>query len=135
VNQRELAKLDSADRDLKALEQTLEQLREEARSVFAARLTEEQSANAGTLRTYDGRLAKSFAPVEKYVAAIGAKAIDRSFDPTTSLRALQFYGDGTLNRVPPAMQKDLTRWAQAVDLSKLPVLHPRRGLSPGGLER
>lgn len=64
-----------------------------------------------------------------------AKAVDRSFDPTTSLRALQFYGDGTLNRVPRAMQEDLTRWAQAVDLSSLAVLHPRRGLSPGGLER
>ena len=31
-----------------------------------------------------------------------AKAIDRSFDPVTSIRALQFYGDGTLNRVPAA---------------------------------
>jgi len=51
------------------------------------------------------------------------------------LRALQFYGDGTLNRVPAAMQQDLTRWAQGVDLAKLPTLHPRRGLSPGGLER
>jgi hypothetical protein len=64
-----------------------------------------------------------------------AKAIDRSFDPTTSVRALQSYGDGTLNRVPPVMQKDLTRLAPAVDLFKLPVLHPQRGLSSGGLER
>ena len=64
-----------------------------------------------------------------------AKTIDRSFDPTTSVRALQFYGDGTLNRVPAAIQKDLTRWAQTVNLSKLPVLQPRRGLNPGGLER
>ena len=64
-----------------------------------------------------------------------AKAIDRSFDPVTSIRALQFYGDGTLHRVPAAMQKDLTRWSQAVDLTKLPVLRTRRGLSPGGLER
>ncbi len=63
-----------------------------------------------------------------------AKAIDDSFDPITSIRALQFYGDGTLSRVPAAMQKDLTRWAQAIDLAKLPVLHSRRGLSPGGLE-
>ena len=64
-----------------------------------------------------------------------AKAIDRSFDPITSIRALQFYGDGTLNRVPATMQRDLTRWAQTVDLSKLPVLQSKRGLSPGGLER
>ena len=52
----------------------------------------------------------------------------------TSVRALQFYGDGTVSRVPAAMQKDLTRWAQAVDLSKLPAMHPRRGLGLGGLE-
>jgi len=64
-----------------------------------------------------------------------AKAIDRSFDPTTSIRALQFYGDGTLDRVPAAMQRDLSGWAQAVDLAKLPVLQPRRGLSPMELER
>jgi hypothetical protein len=64
-----------------------------------------------------------------------AKAIDSSFDPMTSVRALQFYGDGTLSRVPAAMQDDLTRWARAVDLSKLPTLHLRRGLGPGGLER
>jgi hypothetical protein len=64
-----------------------------------------------------------------------AKAIDRSFDPATSVRALQFYGDGTLNRVPAAMQRDLARWAQTVDLTKLPVLRPKRGLCPGGPER
>lgn len=28
------------------------------------------------------------------------KAIDRNFDPSISIRALQFYGDGTLERVP-----------------------------------
>jgi hypothetical protein len=64
-----------------------------------------------------------------------AKAIDRNFDPVTSIRALQFYGDGTLHRVPAAMQRDLTRWAEAVDLTKLPVFRSRRGLSPGGVER
>jgi hypothetical protein len=64
-----------------------------------------------------------------------AKAINPSFDPITSIRALQYCGDGTLSRVPAAMQRDLTRWAQAVDLDKLPALHPLRGLSPGGLER
>jgi hypothetical protein len=63
-----------------------------------------------------------------------AKAIDRNFDPGISIRALQFYGDGTLDRVPVGMQRDLTRWAKAVELSKLPVLNPKRGLRPGGLE-
>jgi hypothetical protein len=64
-----------------------------------------------------------------------AKAIDRTFDPITSIRALQFYGDGTLNRVPSTMQKDLSGWARAVDLDKLPALRSSRGLTPGGLER
>jgi len=62
-----------------------------------------------------------------------AKAIDRTFDPATSIRALQFYGDGTLDRVPAAMQRDLTHWAQEVDLTRLPRLQSRRGLSPEGL--
>jgi hypothetical protein len=64
-----------------------------------------------------------------------AKAIDRNFDPAISIRALQFYGDGTLDRVPAGMRRDLTRWGRAVDPGKLPALHPARGLSPGGLER
>ena len=67
-------------------------------------------------------------------ALAAAKAIDKSFDPATSIRALQFYGDGTLDRVPLAMQQDLARWALQVDVNKLPELRPRRGLSPGGME-
>jgi hypothetical protein len=62
------------------------------------------------------------------------KAIDTSFNPATSIRALQFYGDGTLDRVPLAMQRDLIRWAQTVELGKLPVLRSRRGLSQEGME-
>ena len=60
-----------------------------------------------------------------------AGAIDRSFDPTTSIRALQFYGDGTLDRLPEGVRRDLTRWAQQVDPGKLPALRPQPGLSPG----
>jgi hypothetical protein len=67
-------------------------------------------------------------------ALAAAKAIDRSFDPATSIRALQFYGDGTLDRVPPAMRRDLTRRVQRVDSGELPRLCSRHGLSPGGLE-
>ena len=67
-------------------------------------------------------------------ALAAAKAIDKSFDPAISIRALQFYGDGTLDRVPLAMQRDLTRWAQEVDLGKLPSLRPRHGLSEAGIE-
>jgi hypothetical protein len=67
-------------------------------------------------------------------ALAAAKAIDKRFNPATSIRALQFYGDGTLDRVPLAMRRDLTRYAQAIDLAKLPALRPRHGLSPGGME-
>jgi hypothetical protein len=67
------------------------------------------------------------------IGLAAAKAIDRKFDPATSIRALQFFGDGTLNRVPAALRKDLTRWAQMVNLAKLPAFEPRHGLSPGGL--
>ena len=68
-----------------------------------------------------------------------AKAIDRNFDAGISIRGLRFYGDGMLDRVPAGIQRDLTRWAQTVDLEKLPVLGGKRGLSPGlstgGLEQ
>ena len=70
LNQREIAKLDSADRDLKTLAQTLEQLRKEAQTVFTARLAEDQSANAATLRPYDDRLTASLGPVQKHISAI-----------------------------------------------------------------
>ncbi len=76
LNQREIAKLDSADRDLRTLGQTLEQLRRESQSVFAARLAEEQSANADTLRRYDDLLAASRAPVEKSLSAIATRIRD-----------------------------------------------------------
>jgi hypothetical protein len=50
-------------------------------------------------------------------ALAAARAIDAKFQPEISLRALQFYGDGTLGRVPVGMQQDLAGWAQSVDLS------------------
>jgi energy-coupling factor transporter ATP-binding protein EcfA2 len=70
LDHREIAKLDSADRDLKTFEENLERLRKEAQNVFAARLGEEQSANAETLRRFDKQLAASMAPVEKHLSAI-----------------------------------------------------------------
>jgi hypothetical protein len=63
-----------------------------------------------------------------------ARAIDRSFDPVTSIRALPFYGDGTLDRVPEGVPRDLNRRARQVDPGKLPALRAQRGLSPGGIE-
>jgi hypothetical protein len=63
-------------------------------------------------------------------ALAAARAIDSRFDPAISIRALQFYGDGSLNRVPVKVQQDLTRWAQAVELTKLPVVPSQSGLAP-----
>src|SRR5262249_10444834 len=73
LNQREVAKLESANRDLKAFEETLERLRLEAQKVFAARLAEDQSSNADTLRRFDKQLAASMAPVDKHLSGIQTK--------------------------------------------------------------
>ena len=69
-NQREIAKLDSADRDLRTLEQSLDQVGGHARNAFTSRLVEEQSANAGTLRRFDELLAAALGPVEKHLSGI-----------------------------------------------------------------
>src|SRR5579859_649907 len=70
LNQREITRLETADRDLKALTQTLEQLRRDAQLAFKARLAERESAHADMLRRYDDRLAASLAPVEEHLQAI-----------------------------------------------------------------
>ena len=70
LNQREVTKLDTADRDLRTLGQTLEQLRRDAQLALKAHLAEEQSANADTLRRYDDLLAASLGRVEEHVSAI-----------------------------------------------------------------
>jgi energy-coupling factor transporter ATP-binding protein EcfA2 len=76
INQREITKLDNADRDLRTLEEHLEQLRKEAQLVFAARLAEEQSANAEILRRYDDLLVASVGPLEKNFSAIRGRIRD-----------------------------------------------------------
>src|SRR6266700_1544515 len=73
LNQREITKLDTADRDLRTLGQTLDQLRRDAQVAFKARLAEEQSANADMLRRYDDLLATSFGTVEQHVSAISGQ--------------------------------------------------------------
>ena len=72
LNQREITKLDTADRDLRTLGQTLDQLRRDAQLAFKARLAEEQSANADILRRYDDLLAASLGTVEEHVLAISS---------------------------------------------------------------
>jgi len=76
LNQREITKLDTADRDLRALGQTLDQLRREAQVAFKARLREEQSANADIFRGYDDLLAASLVTVEEHVSAISGQIRD-----------------------------------------------------------
>ncbi len=64
-----------------------------------------------------------------------ARAIHAKFEPEVSIRALQFFGDGTLSRVPATIHRDLGRWARGADLANLPILRARGDLSPGGLDR
>jgi len=73
LNQREINKLDTADRSLETLAKTLDQLRRDAQLAFKARLAEEQSANADTLRGYDDALATFLKAVEKHISSIGAR--------------------------------------------------------------
>jgi energy-coupling factor transporter ATP-binding protein EcfA2 len=76
LNQREMTKLDAADRDLRTLDQSLNQVRRDAQLTFKARLVEEQSANAGVLRRYDDLLAASLGTVEEHLSAISARVRD-----------------------------------------------------------
>jgi DNA repair ATPase RecN len=71
LNQREISKLDTADRNLETLAKTLDQLRRDAQLAFKPRLAEEQSANADTLRGYDDALAAFLKAVEKHISSIG----------------------------------------------------------------
>ena len=71
LNQREVAKLDTAGRDFRTLSQALDQVRSAGQLAFKARLAEEQSANADVLRKYEDRLTESLVKVEKHISAIG----------------------------------------------------------------
>jgi energy-coupling factor transporter ATP-binding protein EcfA2 len=73
LNQREITKLDTADRDLRTFAQTLDQLRREAQTALKARLAEQQSANADILRRYDDLLAASLGIVEEHVSEISGQ--------------------------------------------------------------
>jgi len=84
-NQREINKLDTADRNLETLAKTLDQLRRDAQLAFTARLAEEQSANADTLRGYDDALAAFLKAVEKHISSIGAR-IEEAQDTVAQAR-------------------------------------------------
>ncbi len=61
----------------------------------------------------------------------------KQVEPMTELLVTDSYAQFLADlkgRIPLAMRRDLTRWAQVVDVGKLPALRPRHGLSPGGME-
>lgn len=68
--------------------------------------------------------------------ALGAaKAVyGASFNPLLTLKALTFFGDGDLHRVPGDVRRRLAAAVQGVDLDHIPSLRSQRGLAPGGLE-
>jgi ABC-type cobalamin/Fe3+-siderophores transport system ATPase subunit len=70
LNQRETSKLDAFDRELGSLDQGLEQLKKKTQIVFKARLADEHSANADTLRQYDNLLASILDSIEDHFSTI-----------------------------------------------------------------
>ena len=72
-NQRELTKLETYDRNLRVLNQALEQFRGQAQVTFQMRLVEEDSANKDILRRYDDLLGKSMRTIEESISAMGGQ--------------------------------------------------------------
>jgi energy-coupling factor transporter ATP-binding protein EcfA2 len=70
LNQREVSKLDAADRDLKGLNESLNRLEREAQVAFKARLAEEHSQNVEVLRRHDNLLVASLGIVQEHLSAI-----------------------------------------------------------------
>lgn len=69
-------------------------------------------------------------------ALSAAKAIyGDQFEPRTTLRALSYFADGDLPKLPGAMQNALRTAAAGVKLDELPVLIGKRDLASQGKER
>src|SRR5215469_1122448 len=73
LDQREVNKLDTANRNLETLSETLEQLRRNAQLAFKVRFAETPSANAELLGRYDDLLAGSLKAVEKNISSISGR--------------------------------------------------------------
>ena len=59
-------------------------------------------------------------------ALAAAKAIyGQSFNPQATLKALTYFEDGTVKKIPQAMRDRLVRAVRAVDLDQLPVIVSR----------
>jgi energy-coupling factor transporter ATP-binding protein EcfA2 len=133
LNQREIAKLDSADRDFRALEQTLDQLRRNAQLAFKARLAEEQSANVDTLRRFDDQLVASLGIVEKHVSAISVqirKALETIAQARQSVAETHTDHAGELARLTAlnqaASEQARTRATLEQQVAKLQALEEQR---------
>jgi len=133
LDHREIAKLDSADRDLKTFEETLKRFRTEAQNVFAARLAEEQSANADTLRRYDKLLAASMAPIEEHLSAIQTRireAQDTLARARRSISEIQTSHAGDLAKLTAlnqaASEQARVRASFEQQVAKLEVLEKQR---------
>lgn len=69
-------------------------------------------------------------------ALAAAKAIyGEQFEPRTTLRALSYFADGDLPKLPVAIRNALRTAAAGVKLDELPVLFGKRGLASQGDER
>ena len=69
-------------------------------------------------------------------ALAAAKAIyGDQFEPRTTLRALTYFAEGNLPKLPESVQDALRSAAKGVKLDELPVLIGKRGLSSQGKER
>lgn len=69
-------------------------------------------------------------------ALAAAKAIyGEQFEPRATLRALSYFADGDLPKLPVAVQNALKNAAKGVKLDELPVLTGRRDLASQGRER
>ena len=69
-------------------------------------------------------------------ALAAAKAIyGEQFEPGTTLRALSYFADGDLPKLPLSVQNALRTAAKGVKLDELPVLRGRQDLASQGRER
>ena len=73
LDQREVNKLDTANRNLETLSETLEQVRRNAQLAFKVRLAEKPSANAELLARYDDLFEVSLKAVEKNISSISGR--------------------------------------------------------------
>lgn len=91
----------------------------------------QQRAEAKDYRDIDAILQDGH--IDLPMALACARAIfGPTFNPQLTLKALSYFGDGNLSRLPPEIQDRLVEAAREVDLDKLPEIAPlKRGPDPG----